>query len=131
MKPIMLSSLLALLPEASAIPDKSPMKRDPGPAWPFDLYQNIHCSGLGQIYTGNGSSPCHTHIGGGGALGYIPTTIDPNCTVLLYSDKNCTDSIGNITATSRPKCQVSENGGNDTLITSFDVRCGYSPVRRW
>ncbi|ODM15725.1 hypothetical protein SI65_08959 [Aspergillus cristatus] len=87
-------------------------------SWEFFLFQNTNCTGPRDTFSGNGTTACRNDIQHGSALGFIKEDISPGCVIELFRDKNCTQSVRNVTSKTESTCQVLPGS-----VSSFDVKC--------
>ncbi|KAB8074404.1 hypothetical protein BDV29DRAFT_173689 [Aspergillus leporis] len=90
--------------------------------WQFNLYQNARCTGASDPYSGTGTTVCMRGIRNGGAAASTKSFVDPDCTVLLFSDANCTSAnvIDGIDKTTPTGCRTPQVAGS---IRSWAVHC--------
>jgi hypothetical protein len=81
--------------------------------WSFELFQNGRCTGESDPYSGIGTTACRNGILNGGALASIKKLMDPDCTVLFFSDPNCTPAnvIDDIDESTPTNCRHPQQGG--------------------
>lgn len=103
---------------------KTPAKRQ-NVDWQFSLFQNEQCTGEADPYSGFGSTGCRSGLLNGSAAGFIKTLIDPDCSILLFADENCTPDlvVAEIGENTGNNCQSIINDDNDNLVQSWGAFC--------
>ncbi|MCJ1429461.1 hypothetical protein MMC29_007375, partial [Sticta canariensis] len=92
----------------AGMPSRSVETKRDNVEWDFSLYQNARCTGETERHSGLGTTGCNNGILNGNAVASIKTFMDPDCTVLFFSDNNCTPNnvIDGIDETTSTDCRL-------------------------